>query len=81
MFMTDRFYIYMDIPPYTSWYSPNSDAIFLTRYVNEVNIDYIMEHETLHRVLNNFINFEASWMLDEISLGLWYFINGMREKH
>lgn len=61
---------------YISWYNPNNDYVFLTLFVNEFNIIYCLNHETIHQVLNKFINLVTSTQFDNIDSlrdNLWEF--------
>jgi len=73
--MTDKIIIWYGKHAYYGWYDPNTDLIFLTGRVNESNVEYILNHEILHMTLNNFINYEASYKLENISLALWLIEN------
>lgn len=72
---TDRIIIWRAEHPQYAWYNPNINWIFLTRKVNESNIEYILNHEILHMVLNNLFDYDTTYKFDNIALTVWIMLH------
>lgn len=57
---------------FAACYSPTYNVIFIRR-LNEFTVEYLLNHENLHKVLWFFIGEEASIALDNITFDLVIF--------
>lgn len=60
---------------YYGMYVPAVKTIFLTSLSNEFNVEWILNHETIHHVLEHRIDHDASVKLDNVDLDLWVLLN------
>ncbi len=52
-------------------YVPAMKTIFLTSLTNEFNVEWILNHETMHHVLEHRMNHDVSVKFDNIDFDLW----------
>jgi len=56
---------------YYGMYVPAMKTIFLTSLTNEFNVEWILNHENIHHVLEYRINHDVSVKFDNIDFDLW----------
>jgi len=56
---------------YYGMYVPSVKTIFLTSLTNEFNVEWILNHETMHHVLEHRMSHDVSVKLDNIDFDLW----------
>ncbi|RLI42885.1 hypothetical protein DRO69_09880 [Candidatus Bathyarchaeota archaeon] len=56
---------------YYGMYVPAMKTIFLTSLTNEFNVEWILNHETIHHVLEHRLNHDVSVKFDNIDFELW----------
>jgi len=56
---------------YYGMYVPAMKTIFLTSLTNEFNVEWILNHENIHHVLEHRINHDVSVKFDNIDFDLW----------
>lgn len=56
---------------YYGMYVPAMKTIFLTSLTNEFNVEWILNHETMHHVLEHRMGHDVSVKFDNIDFDLW----------
>lgn len=56
---------------YYGMYVPAVKTIFLTSLTNEFNVEWILNHETMHHILEHRMNHDVSVKFDNIDFDLW----------
>ena len=60
---------------YYGMYVPAMKTIFLTSLTNEFNVEWILNHETIHHVLEHRMNHEVSVKFDNVDFDLWVLLH------
>lgn len=60
---------------YYGMYVPAMKTIFLTSLTNEFNVEWILNHETIHHVLEHIMNHEVSVKFDNVDFDLWVLLH------